>query len=221
MQYRYAMVYKPYDILCSPRDRLGRPNLTTLGIAPGLQPVGRLDLDSEGFLLLTDDGKTLHRITHPAFHHPKTYLVLVLGQPTLSELDTLRSGVELRDGLTRPADVEVISQAPVLPDFPRPLPAADKTSWLRIVLHEGKKRQIRRMTAAVNHPTLRLIRVAIGPLALPVDLDVGQWRELTPIERKVLLDWVWPRGRPPDHPARKDGERSSRARSSPRRRGNR
>lgn len=194
--FRYAIAYKPYDILCARRDRLERATLDVLGIPPGLQPAGRLDLDSEGLLLLTDDGETMHRITHPNFNHPKTYLVLVLGQPSVSALQELRAGVEIKYGMTRPADVELMLNPPPLPAFPKPLPDPDKTAWLRIVLYEGKKRQIRRMTAAVDHPTLRLVRVAIGPITLPSDLGIGAWRELSSVERRVLLEWVWPHGRP-------------------------
>jgi 23S rRNA pseudouridine2457 synthase len=195
-QYRYIITYKPDDVLCSRRDRYGRLTLDTLGIPEGVHPAGRLDLDSEGLLLLTDDGDFFHRITHPHFHHPKVYVVLVLGHPDDEALRRLREGVEIKYGLTRPADIEVLQSPPPLPPSPKPLPAPEKTSWLRIVLYEGKKRQIRRMTAAVEHPTLRLVRVAIGPLTLPADLQPGQWRDLTSTERKVLLNWVWPHGRP-------------------------
>lgn len=176
-------------------DRYGRPSLAQLGIPQNLHPAGRLDLDSEGLLLLTDDGHLLHRITHPDFNHPKTYLVLVLGHPRVTALQQLRDGVKIKFGVTRPADVEVLSSPPALPPFPKPLAAPEKTTWLRITLYEGRNRQIKRMTAAVEHPTLRLVRVAIGPLTLPPDLKPGQWRNLTYIERQALLAWVWPSGR--------------------------
>ncbi len=147
--FRYIITYKPYGTLCAPRDRLGRSTLASLGIPVALKPAGRLDLDSEGLVLATDDGQLIHRLTHPDFHHPKTYLVLVLGHPSREALQTLREGVEIKLGLTRPADVEVLSAAPLLPPFPGPLPSPAKTTWLRLVLYEGLNRQIKRMTAAV------------------------------------------------------------------------
>ena len=194
--YRYVIAYKPYGVLSiHHRDPLGRGTLTTLGIPVTLNPAGRLDLDSEGLLLLTDDGQTLHRLTHPYFRHSKTYLVLVLGRPSAEALAQLRAGVEIKGRRTRPADVEVLMGEPHLPPFPRQLPAPAKTTWLRIVLREGRKRQVRRMTGAVGHPTVRLVRVAIGRLTLPRDLAPGEWRDLTATELRVLLDDVWPRGR--------------------------
>jgi len=191
--YRYAIAYKPFDLLCANKDRYGRPALVDMGIPRTLHAAGRLDLDSEGLLLLTDDGALLHCVTHPDFNHPKTYLALVVGQPADAILQWLRDGVELKDGITRPADVEALPSAPSLPPFPRPLPAPSKTMWLRIVLYEGKKRQIKRMLSAVGMPIIRLVRVAIGPLTLPHDLEPGQWRNLTAAERTALLEWVGPR----------------------------
>lgn len=191
--YRYAIAYKPFDVLCANKDRYGRSALVDMGIPRTLHAAGRLDLDSEGLLLLTDDGPLLHRVTHPDFHHPKTYLALVVGQPEATVLQQLRDGVEIKDGVTRPADVEVLPSAPALPPFPKPLAAPSKTTWLRIVLYEGKKRQIKRMLSAVGLPIIRLVRVDIGPLTLPPDLEPGQWRDLTAAERQALLDWVWAR----------------------------
>ena len=191
--YRYAIAYKPFDVLCANKDRYGRPALIDLGIPRALHAAGRLDLDSEGLLLLTDDGALLHHVTHPDFNHPKTYLALVVGHPAAAVLQLLRDGVLLKDGVTRPAEVEALPDAPILPPFPKPLAAPSKTTWLRIVLYEGKKRQIKRMLSAVTLPILRLVRVAIGPLTLPPDLAPGQWRDLTTGERQALLDWVWRR----------------------------
>jgi 23S rRNA pseudouridine2457 synthase len=196
--YRYGIVYKPYGVLSTHRrDVLGRQTLASLGIPTHLHPAGRLDLDSEGLLVLTDDGQTLHRLTHPQYGHAKTYFVLVLGEPDVDALRRLRSGVEIKLGLTRPADVEILAGPPPLPDFPKPLPSPEKTSWLRIVLHEGMNRQIKRMTAAVGHPTVRLARVAIGHVTLPPDLEPGQWRDMTSLESSVLIADAWPRGRNP------------------------
>ena len=193
---RYVIAYKPTDVLCAPRDRLGRRTLTSLGIPPTLQPAGRLDLDSEGLVLATDDGPLIHRLTHPRYHHAKTYLVLVVGHPTVETLNQLRSGIEIKPGKTKPADVEVLTLTPPLPPFPKPLPASEKTTWLRVVLYEGMNRQIKRMTAAVDLPLVRLARVGLGPLRLPPDLGPGDWRDLTPAEETLLLDWLWPQGRP-------------------------
>lgn len=196
MSQRYAIVYKPTDVLCAPRDRLGRRTLTSLGVPPSLKPAGRLDLDSEGLVLATDDGPLIHRLTHPRYHHAKTYLVLVVGHPTVETLEQLRVGIEIKPGKTRPANVAVLTLAPPLPPFPKPLPTPEKTTWLRIVLYEGMNRQIKRMTAAVGLPLVRLVRVGLGPLRLPPDLAPGAWRDLTPAEEAVLLNWIWPQGRP-------------------------
>lgn len=194
--HRYVIAYKPFDVLCKTRDRYGRTTLASLGIPPALKPAGRLDRDSEGLVIATDDGQAIHRITHPRYQHAKVYLALVLGNPELHTLRQLREGVEIKLGTTRPADVEVLQIAPSLPPFPKPLPAPEKTTWLRIVLREGMNRQIKRMTAAVGHPTVRLIRIAVGPLRLPPDLAPGEWRDLTTAEQLALRNWLWPRGTP-------------------------
>jgi pseudouridine synthase len=135
-------------------------------------PVGRLDADSEGLVLLTDDGELTHRLTHPRFEHEKEYHVCVTGRPSERVLERLRSGVRLEDGVTAPAQVEVLRYA-----------AGD--TWLRMVLHEGRKRQIRRMAEAVGHPVKRLIRVRMGPIRLG-NLAPGQWRHLTRREVEAL-----------------------------------
>lgn len=196
--YRYVIAYKPFGVLSTrQRSSVGHENLIDMGIPADLQPAGRLDLDSEGLLLLTNDGQTLHRLTHPDFSHTKIYAVLVLGQPGIEALTLLREGVKIKLGLTQPADVEILAGEPPLPPFPKPLPSPEKTSWLRIGLREGMNRQIKRMTAAVGHPTVRLVRVGIGRVALTPDLVPGRWRELSAVERTVLLADVWPQGRRP------------------------
>jgi 23S rRNA pseudouridine2457 synthase len=193
--FRYVIAYKPFGVLSTRQHSpAGHDNLAALGIPRVLRPAGRLDRDSEGLLLLTDDGQTLHRLTHPDYQHMKAYLVLVLGEPDAATLDRLRQGVEIKLGRTKPADVARLAGAPPLPAFPQPLPAPEKTSWLRIGLQEGMNRQIKRMTAAVGHPTVRLVRVAVGPITLTPDLAPGQWRDLTAVERHVLLEAVWPYG---------------------------
>ncbi len=194
--YRYVILHKPYGMVSCWRDRHAHPTLADVGLPRDLPPAGQLDADSEGLLLLTNDGLLQHRVTHPRHHHPKTYLVSVIGHPDAEALRRLRGGVEIKFGRTRPAGVEVLDVPPALPPCPAPQPTPEKTTWLRVVLYEGKNRQIRRMTAAVDLITARLVRVAIGPLTLPPDLEPGQWRDLTPLERRALLDWAWPRGRP-------------------------
>ncbi len=169
---------KPYGVLCQFTDRSvpPRPTLAAFGLPPGVYAAGRLDLDSEGLLLLTDDGALAHRMTDPAHRHPKTYLVQVEGIPTGEQLRTLAAGVELRDGPTRPARVRAISPPALWPRDPpvrarRTVPDA----WLELSISEGRNRQVRRMTAAVGLPTLRLVRVAIGPHRLDA-LPPGAWR---------------------------------------------
>ena len=148
---------------------------------------GRLDRDSEGLLLLTNDGALAHRLTDPRFEHPKTYLAQVEKIPDEAALDALRNGVVLSDGPTRSADVELLDAPPALPDRPVPIRFRKNvpTAWLRLTIHEGRNRQVRRMTAVVGFPTLRLIRVAVGPVQLG-DLQPGQWRDLTADELNAL-----------------------------------
>ncbi len=179
---------KPYGVLSSftDPDDLGRPTLKQYIPVPRVYPAGRLDLRSEGLLLLTDDGRLIHRITHPRYKLPKVYWVLVEGVPDRHALARLQQGVRLKDGyVTRPARVVVMPQAPHV--WPRNPPARSRgpTTWLQITLWEGKKHQVRKMTAAVGLPTLRLIRWAIGPLTLH-GLQPGQWRYATPSEEARL-----------------------------------
>jgi 23S rRNA pseudouridine2457 synthase len=179
--------YKPYGVLCSFTDEEGRLSLASYIPVPGVNEAGRLDQDSEGLMLLTDDGRLNHQMTHPRHHQPKTYLVQVEGTPRESSLDALRRGVVVRGEMTAPAEVELLPAEPDLP--PRAVPIryspSVPTAWLRLVLREGRKRQIRHMTAAVGLPTLRLVRVAIGPLTL-AGLEPGQWRDLTAAEVAAL-----------------------------------
>lgn len=169
---------KPHGVLCQFTDRSTppRPTLAGFGLPPGVYAAGRLDHDSEGLLLLTDDGELAHRLTDPRHKQLKTYWVQVEGEPDEARLDALRSGIELNDGRTRPALATRID-APAL--WPRDPPVrfrkAVPDAWLEIVIGEGRNRQVRRMTAAVGLPTLRLVRVAIGPHRL-ADLAPGAWR---------------------------------------------
>lgn len=148
---------------------------------PGVYPAGRLDKESEGLLLLTDDGSLQARISSPRFKQPKTYWVLVERVPAEAALENLRQGVPLKDGLTRPAQARRIPEPADL--WPREPPVRLRKNvedvWLEIVLREGRNRQIRRMTAAVGHPTLRLVRYAIGTRTV-AGLAPGQWREINP-----------------------------------------
>ena len=156
-----------------------RATLSDFIDVPGVYPAGRLDRDSEGLLLLTDDGALQARIADPRFKLAKTYLVQVEGELDAAALDRLRRGVGLRDGLTRPADVECIDP----PDlWPRDPPVRVRKSvpdrWLRLTIREGRNRQVRRMTAAVGHPTLRLVRWSVGDWTVE-GLGPGEWREVS------------------------------------------
>jgi len=184
---RQIAFHKPYDVLTQFTDAAGRATLKDFIPVPGVYPVGRLDRDSEGLLLLTDDGGLAHRLTDPRFGHPRTYLAQIERVPGLEALAALRRGLLLADGPTRPAEAFLLPEPPALPDRPVPIRLRKNvpTAWLRLVLREGRNRQVRRMTAAVGHPTLRLVRIAIGPISLG-DLAPGCWRDLAPAERVAL-----------------------------------
>ena len=171
---------KPYGVLPCFTDPGGRPTLADYVAIPGVYAAGRLDLDSEGLILLTSDGTLAHHITDPQHKLPKVYLAQVERIPNEEALAQLRKGVVLNGKKTRPADVRLLLDDPQLPDRPVPIRFRKHVStvWLEITLREGLNRQVRRMTAAVGHPTLRLVRVAIGPIMLG-DLQPGQWRDVT------------------------------------------
>jgi pseudouridine synthase len=177
---RYLLLNKPYGVVCAFTDPDGRPTLADYVDVPGVYAAGRLDIDSEGLLLLTSDGWLIHRLGHPRYRHPKTYLVQVEQVPDSGALAALRAGVMVKGQRTAPAQVELLPAQPDL--WPRPVPIRARktvpTAWLRLVLTEGRKRQVRHMTAAVGFPTLRLVRVGIGPLELG-GLQPGKWRDLT------------------------------------------
>jgi 23S rRNA pseudouridine2457 synthase len=174
---------KPYGVLCQFTDRSvpPRPTLAGFGLPAGVYAAGRLDFDSEGLLLLTDDGVLAHRLTDPAHKQAKRYLVQVEGEPDPAQLAALRAGVVLNDGPTRPARVRRI-ETPAL--WPRQPPVRVRKTvadaWLELTLGEGRNRQVRRMTAAVGLPTLRLVRDAIGGHRLDA-LAPGQWRLEAPV----------------------------------------
>lgn len=175
---RLILLNKPFNVMSAFTDQEGRPTLADYVPVKGVYPAGRLDRDSEGLLLLTDDGALQARISEPRFHLPKTYLVQVEGIPGDDSLQQLRNGVQLNDGLTRPAQVERI-EAPTL--WPRQPPVRTRANipdcWISLTISEGRNRQVRRMTAAVGHPTLRLVRWRIGDWTLD-GLAPGEWREL-------------------------------------------
>ncbi|MCY4455225.1 MAG: pseudouridine synthase [Chloroflexi bacterium] len=161
------MLHKPPDIIVAASDNRGRRTVFDLlgEVPPGLRHVGRLDRDSEGLLLLTTDGELAHRVAHPRFEVAKTYEALVEGRPRDEALARLRAGIELDDGPTHLAEAELLRNT-------------DGGWWVQLVLHEGRKRQVRRMLAAVGHPVRRLVRTRLGPLELG-DLEAGSSRPLT------------------------------------------
>lgn len=184
---RTIAFHKPFDVLPSFTDPEGRPTLADYIDVPGVYAAGRLDRDSEGLMILTSDGGLAHRITDPAHKLPKVYLVQVERVPDEDAVARLRTGVLLRDTRTKPAGVSLLSGDPPLPARAVPIRFRKNvpTAWLEMTLHEGMNRQVRRMTAAVGHPTLRLVRVAIGPIRLD-DLQPGQWRDLRPSELEAF-----------------------------------
>lgn len=165
----YFLLNKPVGVVTTADDPQGRPTVVELvPDDPRVFPVGRLDVDTEGLLLLTNDGTLTHRLTHPSFGVEKEYLASVQGQPTRGELRRLREGIELDDGPTAPAQASLVAP-----------------SLVRITIHEGRNRQVRRMCEAIGHPVERLVRHRIGPLT-DKKLRPGQWRELTQDEVRAL-----------------------------------
>lgn len=179
---RLILFNKPYGVLCQFTDKSAgpaRPTLAHFIDAPGVYPAGRLDIDSEGLLLLTGDGRLQARIADPRFKLAKTYLVQIEGEIDDAALGALRRGVVLKDGPTLPADVERCADPVIWPRHPPIRVRKSVTdSWLRITIREGRNRQLRRMTAAVGHPTLRLVRWRIGDWTVD-GIEPGTWREVT------------------------------------------
>ena len=174
--------WKPYGVLTqfTDPDGTGRKTLGDHLDIEGVYPVGRLDADSEGLLILTSDGGLQHRLTDPKFGHEKTYWVQVEGAPSDADLEPLRLGVTIQGYRTRPAKANLMASGPEIAprDPPVRYRASIPTAWIEVSLTEGRNRQVRRMTAAIGFPTLRLIRVAIGGVGL-ADLSPGRWRLLT------------------------------------------
>jgi len=185
VSYRYLLFYKPYGVLCQFTDcsENPRPTLKDYIDVPNVYSVGRLDRDSEGLLLLTDHGALKHRLLEPKFRKPKHYWVQVEGIPDTIALKTLEQGVLIQGQRTRPAQARLLTIEPSLPPRNPPIRFRQQipTAWLELCLTEGRNRQVRRMTAAVGFPTLRLVRVAIADLTLD-QLQPGQWRDLEPSE---------------------------------------
>lgn len=192
--YRYILFYKPYNVLSQFTDsntiqgsKSDRSTLKDYIPVTEVYPVGRLDQDSEGLMLLTNNGRLQDQLSNRRFRHPRTYWAQVEGIPTTAALEQLRSGVSIQDYQTRPAIVQQLATEPILP--PRLPPIRFRktvpTSWLEITLTEGRNRQVRKMTAAVGFPTLRLVRCGIAHLRLD-GLEPGQWRDLQEAELKPL-----------------------------------
>jgi 23S rRNA pseudouridine2457 synthase len=190
---RLLLLNKPFQVLTRFKTDDDRVTLTNYLSAPGFHPAGRLDYDSEGLLLLTDHGPLQAQLSNPKWKVAKTYFVQVENTPDAVALQQLRQGVSLGDGLTLPAEAELIEEPEGL--WPRTPPIRFRknipTAWLQLTIREGRNRQVRRMTAAVGHPTLRLIRWSVGPWSIE-GLQPGEWREASPED---LQDFVSRRGR--------------------------
>lgn len=183
-RYKYILLNKPFGVLPQFTDKLGRPTLKDLVPFKNVYPVGRLDLDSEGLLLLTDDGDLNHHLSSPNNKQPKTYWAQVEGNPDENALYRLTHGITIEGRETLPAEVKIIDEPKTL--WPRIKPIRFRqnipTSWLEITIREGRNRQVRKMTAAVGLPCLRLIRISIGSLELG-NLLPGEYREIVKVER--------------------------------------
>ncbi|KLN59479.1 pseudouridine synthase [Kiloniella spongiae] len=179
----YIALYKPYDVLSQFTGEAGQRTLREVDLPRGVYAAGRLDRDSEGLLFLSNDGPFIDRLIHPKNGHPRSYLVQVENTPNEEALSQLRSGVLIKGYKTKPCQVELLKFEPKLP--PRTPPIRERknipTAWIRISLTEGKNRQVRRMTAAVGFPTLRLVRESIGNLMLG-NLQPGEWKAVSPSE---------------------------------------
>ena len=196
---RYIALFKPFNVLSSftHEENFGvetrhgaslqapKRTLSEFGLPKNVYAAGRLDYDSEGLLILSDDGDFMHRVTDPQHKLPKTYWAQIEGVPTEAALQQLRGGLRIKDYTTLPCQARIAADVLDLPPREKPITPHGPTAWLEIILSEGKKRQVRHMTAAVGLPTLRLLRAAIGPVTL-AHLQPGQWRELTSDEVRAF-----------------------------------
>jgi 23S rRNA pseudouridine2457 synthase len=201
MPFRYLLLNKPYNVLSQfsagsnpPADGRSRSTLADFVPVAGVYPAGRLDFDSEGLLLLTDDGELQHRVSEPRFAHARTYWVQVEGQMTDNVLKRLCAGLAVRDYRTKPCVGRMLPEPQLWErDPPVRYRKSIPTSWVELTLTEGRNRQVRRMTAAVDFPTLRLVRVRLAGLRIE-GLPPGQWRMLTPAETTELRETALKRG---------------------------
>ena len=195
MPLTYVMLNKPRGVFSTASDEMGRR--TVLDLVPSdvrIYPVGRLDADSEGLILLTNDGELTNHLTHPRYGHKREYRVLVIGRPDEEALKKMQRGMILEEGPTGPAIAEIVSPRGCERDN---LSTPDRdTTWLKIVIGEGRKHQVRRMCEIIGHPVIRLVRVGMGPLRLR-DLPVGKYRYLTPEEIAALRALLTGGGRKP------------------------
>ncbi len=185
-----VVLHKPYDVLSQfTPDHPGQRTLAECGLPAGVYPVGRLDADSEGLLLLTDEPGLNHRLLHPTRGHWRRYWAQVEGEPGAAALAALAAGVMVQGRRTLPARAWRVEPRPEVPARVPPIRVRREIpdTWIAIELREGRNRQVRRMTAAVGHPTLRLLRVRIGEFDLPAELTPGSWRELTAGERAAVF----------------------------------
>jgi 23S rRNA pseudouridine2457 synthase len=180
----YLAFFKPFEVLSQFTDAEGRATLKNYIHIPGIYAAGRLDYRSEGLLILSDDGAFIHRISDPRYDHPKIYLVQVEGALTPQDIICFNENIILPKIQRFPARAELVPE-PDIPPRSKPVRDYHPTSWMRITLREGKKHQVRRMTAAIGFPTLRLVRVALGPVSL-TGLAPGEWRRLTKDERLAM-----------------------------------
>jgi 23S rRNA pseudouridine2457 synthase len=184
--FRYILFHKPYGVLSQFTPEDGARSLAEFGLPKNIYPAGRLDKDSEGLLLLTDDGPLIEKLLNPLNEKPKTYWALVERVPSEDSLEKMRKGLKIENYLTRPCQVKIMDPFPDIP--PRNPPVRIRKSiqdvWLEIRIVEGKNRQVRKMTAAIGHPTLRLIRKKMANLELG-DLLPGQWREISREDIKI------------------------------------
>jgi len=182
------LLFKPYGVICQFSDTEGKKTLADFGPFPtDVYPAGRLDSDSEGLILLTNDGDLQHSLLEPKFEHPRTYLVQVEHIPTEEGIAQLQQGVVIEGVKTLPAQVELLTEEPKLPDRPVPIRFRKTvpTAWLKIILREGRNRQVRKMTAAIGNPALRLVRIAIANLTID-GLEPGEHRDVTELELRLL-----------------------------------